>query len=187
MSQQWRILVVEGDEYLNQGIVNSLLKDGYSVQGVLTGAEAIRILWADEQQLVNTYDAPPYVDSQGAGGFPFMDIGNRYLILGASYDPASLRTNPKDPNSQPLSQQDIAGQLSTGNKLSKNVLGTANYLTAAICLITHNQPSNVCSDSSIQHIEASLSSIGQSNPPSGDSSLVAVAGPPAADVRRKQV
>lgn len=52
MSQQWRILVAEGDEYLNQGIVNSLLKDGYSVQGVLTGAEAIRILWADEQQLV---------------------------------------------------------------------------------------------------------------------------------------
>jgi len=47
MSQQWRILVVEGDEYLNQGIVNSLLKDGYSVQGVLTGAEAIRILWSD--------------------------------------------------------------------------------------------------------------------------------------------
>ena len=52
MSQQQRILVVEGDEYLNQGIVNSLLKDGYSVQGVLTGAEAIRILWADEQNLV---------------------------------------------------------------------------------------------------------------------------------------
>jgi len=52
MSQQQHILVVEGDEYLNQGIVNSLLKDGYSVQGVLTGAEAIRILWADEQNLV---------------------------------------------------------------------------------------------------------------------------------------
>lgn len=52
MSQQWRILVVEGDEYLNQGIVNSLLKDGYNVQGVLSGAEAIRTLWADEQNLV---------------------------------------------------------------------------------------------------------------------------------------
>ncbi|GAC1518784.1 MAG: hypothetical protein NVS3B14_21100 [Ktedonobacteraceae bacterium] len=52
MSQQWRILVVEGDEYLNQSIVNSLLKDGYHVQGVMTGAEAIRILWADEQNLV---------------------------------------------------------------------------------------------------------------------------------------
>lgn len=52
MSQQWRILVVEGDEYLNSGIVNSLLKDGYAVQGVSTGAEAIRILWADEQNLV---------------------------------------------------------------------------------------------------------------------------------------
>ncbi|HKV58423.1 MAG TPA: response regulator [Ktedonobacteraceae bacterium] len=52
MSQQWRILVVEGDEYLNQGIVNSLLKDGYNVQGVLSGAEAIRTLWADEHNLV---------------------------------------------------------------------------------------------------------------------------------------
>ncbi|HLX57921.1 MAG TPA: response regulator [Ktedonobacteraceae bacterium] len=52
MSQQWRILVVEGDEYLKQNIVNSLLKDGYSVQGVMTGAEAIRKLWEDEQNLV---------------------------------------------------------------------------------------------------------------------------------------
>lgn len=132
---------------------------------------------ADEQQILTRYNV---------SGYPFMDIGDRYLVTVPSYDPGVLRTNPKDPNSQPLSQQDIAGQLSTGNKLSKNVLGTANYLTAAICSITRNQPSNVCSDPSIQHIEASLSSTGQSNPPSGDSSLIAVAGPPAADVRRKQ-
>jgi hypothetical protein len=42
------------------------------------------------------------------------------------------------------------------------------------------------SNCSGQHIETSLSSTRQSNMPSGDSSLVAVAGPPAADVRRKQ-
>ena len=52
MSQQLRILVVEDDEQLKQSIVNSLQKDGYSVQGVATGAEAIHILWADEQNLV---------------------------------------------------------------------------------------------------------------------------------------
>src|SRR5579884_1734260 len=38
-------------------------------------------------------------------GFPFMDIGDRYLITSASYDPGVLRTNSQDPNSQPLSQQ----------------------------------------------------------------------------------
>ena len=52
MSQQLRILVVEDDEQLKQSIVSSLQKDGYSVQGVATGAEAIHILWADEQNLV---------------------------------------------------------------------------------------------------------------------------------------
>ncbi len=52
MSQQWRILVVEGDEALNRGIVSTLSKDGYSVQGVATGGEAIRVLWTDEQHLV---------------------------------------------------------------------------------------------------------------------------------------
>ncbi|TMD55315.1 MAG: response regulator, partial [Chloroflexi bacterium] len=52
MSQQLRILVVEDDEQLKYSIVSSLQKDGYSVQGVATGAEAIHILWTDEQNLV---------------------------------------------------------------------------------------------------------------------------------------
>lgn len=52
MAQQWSILVVEGDEALNRSIVNTLAKDGYSVRGVATGGEAIRILWVDEQHLV---------------------------------------------------------------------------------------------------------------------------------------
>ncbi len=45
MSEQMRILVVEDDEQLNQGIVNSLRKDGYLVQGVRSGGEAIRTVW----------------------------------------------------------------------------------------------------------------------------------------------
>jgi CheY-like chemotaxis protein len=52
MSEQWRILVVEDDEQLNQSTANSLRKDGYFVQGVRSGAEAIRILWSEEYNVV---------------------------------------------------------------------------------------------------------------------------------------
>src|SRR6266851_4785820 len=52
MSDQWRILVVEDEENLNWSIVNSLRKDGYFVRGVMNGAEAIRILWSEEFDLV---------------------------------------------------------------------------------------------------------------------------------------
>jgi len=113
-----------------------------------------------------------------------MDIGDRYLIVSPSYDPAVLRTNPQDSSSSPLSQQEIADQLSTVNPLSQNVLGTANFLTAAICSITNNQPSSVCSDPSIQSIETSIKP-SQSSIPSGSSLLLALVGPSALDVRRE--
>lgn len=136
---------------------------------------ALQTPTAAEQQILTTYNV---------SGYPFMDVGGRYLIESGSYDPSILRTNPQDSSSQPLTQQQIADQLSTDNALSKNVLGVANYLTAAICLITKNQPSQVCSDTAIQSIEATLSQIGRSNGPSGGSSLLSLAGFPASDVRR---
>ncbi|HYL45264.1 MAG TPA: response regulator [Ktedonobacteraceae bacterium] len=52
MSEQWRILVVEDDEQLNQSTANSLRKDGYFVRGVRSGAEAIRVLWSEEYNVV---------------------------------------------------------------------------------------------------------------------------------------
>jgi thiol-disulfide isomerase/thioredoxin len=143
--------------------------------------QPLQQLTAEQQQLVNTYDGPPYTQSRGS--FPFLSFGNRYMLFGASYDPALLRSNPSDPSSTPLSHQDIAGQLSSGNNLSKGVLGTANYMTAAICSITNNQPSSVCSDPSIQQIEATISKASAS---SGGSSLIAFAGPQAVDVQRRQ-
>lgn len=62
MSQQWRILVVEGDAALNRSIVTTLAQDGYSVQSVASGAEAIRVLWANEQHLVIGDRALPDAD-----------------------------------------------------------------------------------------------------------------------------
>ena len=130
---------------------------------------------AAEQQILTRYNVT---------GYPFMDIGDRYLITGPSFDPTVLRTNPQDQNSSSLSQQDIANQLSTGNALSKDVLGTANYLTAAICSVTKNAPSSVCNDPAIQGIEASLSKTPQANVPASGSSLLALAGEAVLDVRR---
>ncbi|HEV2583821.1 MAG TPA: response regulator, partial [Ktedonobacteraceae bacterium] len=62
MAQQWRILVVEGDEALNRSIVATLAQDGYSVQGVATGGEAIKILWANEPHLMIGDRALPDAD-----------------------------------------------------------------------------------------------------------------------------
>jgi len=134
-----------------------------------------------QQNLSNTYDAPPYTTSSNAGGIPFIDIGNRYVLSGASYDPAVLRTDPKNPSSQPLSQQDIANHLVDSNStVSKDILGTANYLTAAICTMTHQQPGSVCNTPGIQAIEHSL---GKAVSPGGPQ--IAVSGHFEAVVRRQ--
>jgi DNA-binding response OmpR family regulator/predicted regulator of Ras-like GTPase activity (Roadblock/LC7/MglB family) len=52
MSDVWRICVVEGDVSLNQNLVSSLRKDGYVVQGVMNSAEAMRVLWSEEYDVV---------------------------------------------------------------------------------------------------------------------------------------
>jgi thiol-disulfide isomerase/thioredoxin len=131
---------------------------------------------AAEQQILTRYNVT---------GYPFMDIGDRYLITGPSFDPTVLRTNPQDQNSPPLSQQDIANQLSTGNTLSKDVLGSANYLTAAICSITNNAPSSVCNDPTIQSIESSIAkTTPQANASSSSSSLLTFVGTSVMDVKR---
>ncbi len=133
---------------------------------------------ADEQQILTHYNV---------SGYPFMDIGDGYILTLPSYDPAVLRSNPSDQNSTPLTQQDIAAQLSGQNQLSKSILGTANYLTAATCAITNNQPSTVCSDSSIQKIETSLSSAKQSSVTAGNSMEATIREAPVADIRRRSM
>jgi thiol-disulfide isomerase/thioredoxin len=94
---------------------------------------------AAQQALINKYDAPPYVPSADKGAIPFVYIGGKYLISGSSALPsvlsgkswASIASSLKDPN----------------NTVAKAVDGTANYITAAICKTTGNQPSNVCTSS----------------------------------------
>jgi thiol-disulfide isomerase/thioredoxin len=88
-------------------------------------------------------------DPQGA--IPFMDIGNKYVQVG---------------NLAPLSPTMLAGQSwaqvaaamnNPSSALGKAEIGNANYMTAAICKLTNNQPATACTPT-IQSLEANLAS-----------------------------
>lgn len=58
-----------------------------------------------DTRLIGTYDVPPYVNSADqSGAVPFLDIGNRYILAGAQYNPQVLAG---------LSAAQIASQLKT--------------------------------------------------------------------------
>jgi Domain of unknown function (DUF929) len=88
----------------------------------------------------------------GQGAFPFVDIGGKYAISGASYDPAVL---------QGKSREQIAAALSDPNSpIAKAVDGTANVLTAALCQLTGNQPGAVCTSAGVTAAAKALASRG---------------------------
>ena len=72
-------------------------------------------------------------------GYPFLDIGNKYLVTEPSYNPQLLSG---------LDQQDVASMLKNPkSSVTQAIVGTANYLTAALCGITGQRPASVCSAS----------------------------------------
>jgi hypothetical protein len=94
-------------------------------------------------------ETSPYVDSAAAGSIPFLDFGNKYGSIGASYSPQVLSG---------LSWGTIATDLSNPNStVAKSVDGTANYITAAICSMTGNQPSSACT-TTVRSLETQLRS-----------------------------
>ncbi|MBA8793378.1 thiol-disulfide isomerase/thioredoxin [Friedmanniella endophytica] len=97
-------------------------------------------LTAEDQKLFDTYDAPPYTSS--AGGIPFVDIGGKYAVYSATYDPQIL---------QGKTHQQIADALADpSSPIAKSVDGAANAITAAICATTGNKPTAVCTSSGVQ-------------------------------------
>lgn len=103
---------------------------------------------AAQQALITTYDAAPYVPASSAGAIPFIDFGGKFLISGATYSPAVLQGKSLD---------QIAAALSDPKTdIAKGTLGAANAITAAICTLTNNQPTSVCSGDMIQGLQAKL-------------------------------
>ncbi|HEY8801879.1 MAG TPA: DUF929 family protein [Candidatus Dormibacteraeota bacterium] len=95
---------------------------------------------AAQQALVSKYDT--------SGSIPFIDLGNRYASSGAMYLPDVLSG---------MTWQAIADSLAQPSSAqAKAILGSANLITAAVCKLTADQPSTVCSSTSIQAIEKTL-------------------------------
>jgi hypothetical protein len=103
-----------------------------------------------DEALLNKYDAPPYVDANSKGSIPFVDIGGKYIISGASYDPAILAGKTHE--------QIAAAMNDPSSDISKAILGTANVITAALCQLTANAPSDVCTSPGVQAGLAKLTS-----------------------------
>jgi hypothetical protein len=105
---------------------------------------------AEQQALITAYDTPPYVPASSKGSIPFIYFGGQFLIAGSTYDPSVL---------QGKTQDEIASELSDPTSdISKGAVGAANSITAAICTMTKNQPSNVCNTSMIKSLQAKIGS-----------------------------
>ena len=94
----------------------------------------------DQQQLVTKYDS--------AGTIPFVDFANKYSFNGATYSPDVIGGMSWLAVSDALKSPDSAQ--------AKAILGSANLITAAICKSTGDQPSTVCSTTTIQNLEKAL-------------------------------
>jgi hypothetical protein len=98
---------------------------------------------AQQNQIWARYEPDP-----NQRGYPFIDIGNRYVIKGPIYDPGVLKG---------LTWSQIAADLKNpSSPVAQGVLGAANYITAAICQTTNNQPASVCATPSIIQVAGGL-------------------------------
>jgi hypothetical protein len=85
-----------------------------------------------DTQLISTYDVPPYVNTAAqSGAVPFLDIGNRYILAGAQYNPQVLAG---------LSAVQIADRLGNpSSPVAQAIDGAASTIIAAIDQVLHSQ------------------------------------------------
>jgi thiol-disulfide isomerase/thioredoxin len=92
--------------------------------------------------LFSKYDGPPYVPSADAESFPFVDFGNKALLIGAQYLPSALTG---------LTWSQVAAAIrDPSTTIAKDVDGAANIMTAEICKLTHGQPASVCTSAGVK-------------------------------------
>jgi hypothetical protein len=94
---------------------------------------------AADQKTFDTYNQPPYV--QSGGSIPFIDLGGKFVSSGASYSPELLAGK---------TQAEIAAALKdSSSPIAKAIDGSANLYTAALCKVTGNQPTAVCTSDAV--------------------------------------
>jgi hypothetical protein len=112
-----------------------------------TPYQTLQTATAAQNTLAQTYDP----GTGNGGAIPFIDMGNKYVQVG---------------NLTPLSPSMLAGKTwaqvaaamnNPTTSLGQAEIGNANYMTAAICKLTGNQPATACT-ATIQQLEGNLAS-----------------------------
>jgi Domain of unknown function (DUF929) len=85
---------------------------------------------------------------QGATSFPLLDVANHYVLQGASYTPSVLVG---------LSQDQIAGDLTSPlSPLTQAIVSAANEISATICAVDGQNPTNVCLSRGVEAADDAL-------------------------------
>lgn len=108
--------------------------------------QVIQTLTSEQQSLVSQYDTCAATGQ--SGGIPFVDIANQYAVsCGAQF---TLPNTPGSgaPNIVGMNWTQIASQLDNPSSgIAQRIDGAANTLISAICKVTGDSPSAVCTQS----------------------------------------
>lgn len=139
-----------GSSYTSSNLAFTPVEVNTNIGDASTGGyTTLQNMTSAQNSIFTKLNAPPYVPSGDNGSFPFLDFGNKYLIIGASYSPQILAG---------LSWSTIAADLTkTSSPVAQAIDGTANYITAALCKLTGNQPATACT-STVQGLSSGFSS-----------------------------
>jgi len=115
-----------------------------AADGVGSGFPSQTNMTNQELSAYKTYDKAPYTPY--AGSIPFIDIDNRYLVLGANATIGPL---------QGLTASEITKDLSVpSSRVARAMDGAANYAIAALCSIAGNSSAAICSSHFVARAES---------------------------------
>jgi hypothetical protein len=113
------------------------------VENLTVSKSLLQAPTAAQNQIWSRYEPDP-----NTRGYPFIDFGNKFLIKAPIYNPAVLKG---------LTWSQIASAMQNpSSPVAQGVDGAANYITAAICKTTNNQPAAVCAAPTIKTLAGGL-------------------------------
>ncbi len=95
-----------------------------------------------------TRSGPSTSRTRSTRGYPFIAFGNKFVLKAPIYDPGVLAGKTWS--------QIAAALKDPTSPVAQSVNGAANYITGAICKMTNNQPSDVCSSPAVQAVQSGL-------------------------------
>jgi thiol-disulfide isomerase/thioredoxin len=104
------------------------------VEETTVSSKTLQTPTSAQEALDTKYDVPPNTSEKGS--IPFVDLGNKFMLSGAQYNPQLL---------QGKSWAQVAAALKDpSNPIAQGADGAANTFTAAICKLTNNLPATAC-------------------------------------------